>query len=91
MKCAARLRRWRWGFAGEFRCGRLMLRTKLSLTTPRRVSLRIRAGSWLAGVERHEHDACNGAMTWHIHIGSCRTIVWCGSRPRLYREARCLK
>ena len=88
VKCRARLRWWRWGFAGELRCGHLMLRAKLSLTAPRRVSLRIRVGGRLAGVERHEHDACNGAAAWHIHIGSCHSIVWCGPRPRLYTEAR---
>jgi len=66
-----------------------MLRAKLSLTPPRRVGLRLRVGGWLAGVERHEHNACNGAMAWHIHIGGCRSIVWCGTRPRLYVEARC--
>ena len=59
--------------------------------SPAKGVTRIRVGGWLAGVERHEHDACNGTMAWHIHIDSCRTIVWCGPRPRLHREARCLK
>jgi len=57
-----------------------------------------RAGRWkrylrfivgrrvLLGVDHHPTSACSGRWAWHIHLGLCHTVAFCGPRPRYYRE-----
>ena len=49
---------------------------------------RIGVGRRVLGLDYHPTSACGRRWAWHIHIGLCRTIAFCGPRPRYYREKR---